>query len=40
MRAINLAKQAGWIDVVPYIAKNSEPKNASAGLLKRKQSDY
>ena len=26
MRAINLAKQAGWIDVVPYIAKNSEPK--------------
>ncbi|EGF19233.1 MULTISPECIES: tyrosine-type recombinase/integrase [Haemophilus] len=26
MRAINLAKQAGWIDVVPYIAKSSEPK--------------
>ncbi len=26
MRALNLAKQAGWVDSIPYIEKNSEPK--------------
>jgi len=26
MRALNLAKQAGWVDSIPYIAKNNEPK--------------
>lgn len=26
MRTLNLAKQAGWIDSVPYVAKNEEPK--------------
>ena len=26
MRALNLAKQAGWVDAIPYLAKNDEPK--------------
>ncbi|OBX07406.1 integrase [Gallibacterium salpingitidis] len=26
MRALNLAKQAGWIDSIPFIVKNNEPK--------------
>lgn len=26
MRTLNLAKQAGWVDAIPYIAKNTEPK--------------
>ncbi|WP_101776432.1 tyrosine-type recombinase/integrase [Pasteurella oralis] len=26
MRALNLAKQAGWVDSIPYIEKNQEPK--------------
>lgn len=26
MRALNLAKQAGWVDSLPYIEKNDEPK--------------
>lgn len=26
MRALNLARQAGWIDSVPYVEKNAEPK--------------
>ncbi|KGQ44078.1 tyrosine-type recombinase/integrase [Gallibacterium anatis] len=26
MRALNLARQAGWIDVIPYVEKNVEPK--------------
>ncbi|TNH06506.1 tyrosine-type recombinase/integrase [Testudinibacter sp. TR-2022] len=26
MRALNLAKQAGWVDSIPYIQKNDEPK--------------
>ncbi|WP_439257092.1 tyrosine-type recombinase/integrase [Lonepinella sp. BR2271] len=26
MRALNLARQAGWIDAIPYVRKNSEPK--------------
>ena len=26
MRALNLAKQAGWVDASPYLAKNDEPK--------------
>lgn len=26
MRALNLAKQAGWVDSIPYVSKNSEPK--------------
>ncbi|MGC6411076.1 tyrosine-type recombinase/integrase [Pasteurella multocida] len=26
MRALNLAKQAGWVDSIPYVEKNEEPK--------------
>ncbi|MCK3658522.1 integrase [Pasteurellaceae bacterium Pebbles2] len=26
MRALNLAKQAGWVDSIPYIERNKEPK--------------
>lgn len=26
MRALNLAKQAGWVDSIPYVEKNTEPK--------------
>ncbi|MDG6894573.1 tyrosine-type recombinase/integrase [Volucribacter amazonae] len=26
MRALNLAKQAGWVDSIPYVKKNDEPK--------------
>lgn len=26
MRALNVAKQAGWVDSIPYVGKNSEPK--------------
>ncbi|MGQ0285803.1 tyrosine-type recombinase/integrase [Pasteurellaceae bacterium 22721_9_1] len=34
MRALNLARQAGWIDSIPYLAKNSEPKKRVRWITK------
>ncbi|OOF42898.1 tyrosine-type recombinase/integrase [Rodentibacter trehalosifermentans] len=34
MRALNLAKQAGWIDNIPYISKNTEAKKRIRWLTK------
>lgn len=34
MRALNLARQSGWIDSVPYIAKQNEPKKRIRWLTK------
>ena len=34
MRALNLAKQAGWVDSIPYVSKNAEPKKRVRWITK------
>lgn len=34
MRALNLAKQAGWVDSIPYVEKNTEPKKRVRWITK------
>ncbi|WP_081376845.1 tyrosine-type recombinase/integrase [Histophilus somni] len=34
MRALNLARQAGWVDTIPFLAKNEEPKKRVRWITK------
>lgn len=34
MRALNLAKQAGWVDSIPHVTKNAEPKKRIRWITK------